>query len=233
MYSAQFIFKGLFVKIILLTLTLLASTAAMAEQAYVSDELEIMVRSGKSASHRIIATLKSGKRINVIERDRQSGYARIKLSGTREGWVLSRLLDKTPSAKSRLAKAETELATLKKKFSDSSQQLTQLSKEKGSLDTEASGLKELNTTLSRELTQLKETSSNAIQILEERNQLQQRVVTIERELESLKRENDMLQNSDALDWFLIGSGVLLLGIILGFILPKVSWRKKSSWQSSF
>lgn len=227
------IFKGHFVKIIFLILTLLTSTPVMAETAYVSDELEIMVRSGKSPSHRIIATLKSGKRINVIERDKQSGYAKITLSSGREGWVLSRLLHKNPSAKSRLAKAEAELATLKTKFTDSSQQLTQLSEQKGSLDTQASELKALNITLSRELAQLKETSSNAVKILDERNQLQQRVVTIERELESLKRENDMLQNSDALDWFLIGSGVLLLGIILGFILPKVSWRKKSSWQSSF
>ncbi|PHR51516.1 MAG: hypothetical protein COA48_00120 [Cycloclasticus sp.] len=226
-------YKGRFVKKILLILTLLTSTAIMAQPAYVSDELEIMVRSGKSSKHRIIATLKSGKMVNVIETDRPSGYSKIKLGNSREGWVLSRLLNKTPSAKSRLAKAEAELAALKTKFSDTSQQLTKLSSEKGSLDTETTELKEINTALSRELAQLKETSSNAVQILEERNQLQQRVVTIERELESLKRENDMLLNSDALDWFLVGSGVLLLGIILGFILPKVSWRKKSSWQSSF
>jgi len=221
------------VKTIFLILTLLISTTVIAETAYVSDELEIMVRSGKSPNHRIIATLKSGTKINVIERDNASGYAKIKLSGAREGWVLSRLLHKTPSAKSRLAKAEAELAAIKAKFTESNQQLTQLSEQKGSLDTQTAELKELNASLSRELAQLKETSSNAVQILDERNQLQQRVVTIERELESLKRENDMLQNSDALDWFLIGSGVLLLGIFLGFILPKISWRKKSSWQSSF
>lgn len=220
-------------KTIFLILTLLISTTVIAETAYVSDELEIMVRSGKSPNHRIIATLKSGTKINVIERDNASGYAKIKLSGAREGWVLSRLLHKTPSAKSRLAKAEAELAAIKAKFTESNQQLTQLSEQKGSLDTQTAELKELNASLSRELAQLKETSSNAVQILDERNQLQQRVVTIERELESLKRENDMLQNSDALDWFLIGSGVLLLGIFLGFILPKISWRKKSSWQSSF
>lgn len=220
-------------KKLFLAITLLTSTAIMAESAYVSDELEIMVRSGKSAGHRIIATLKSGKKINVIERDRDSGYSRVKLSETREGWVLSRLLRKTPSAKSRLAKAEASLASLKSKFSASSKQLTALSEQKGSLDTETSSLKKSNVSLSRELEQLKETSSNAVQILEERNQLQQRVVTIERELESLKRENDTLVNSDAQDWFLVGAGVLLFGILLGFILPKLSWRKKKSWQSSF
>ncbi|OUR86308.1 hypothetical protein A9Q85_06255 [Cycloclasticus sp. 44_32_T64] len=220
-------------KKIFLVLALLTSSAVIAEPAYVSDELDIMIRSGKSSGHRIIATLKSGKKVNIIERDQASGYSKIKLSPTREGWVLSRLLNKTPSAKSRLAKAEAALALLKTKFNDSSQKLSQLGEEKGSLDSETSELKKRNTTLSRDLEQLRETSNNAVQILAERNQLQQRVVTIERELESLKRENDTLLNSEALDWFLIGSGVLLLGIMLGFILPKISWRKKSSWQSSF
>ncbi len=49
-------------KKILLAIALLTSTAIMAESAYVSDELEIMVRSGKSSGHRIIATLKSGQK---------------------------------------------------------------------------------------------------------------------------------------------------------------------------
>ncbi|MEO1897555.1 MAG: TIGR04211 family SH3 domain-containing protein [Cycloclasticus sp.] len=220
-------------KKILLAIALLTSTAIMAESAYVSDELEIMVRSGKSSGHRIIATLKSGKKINVIERDSASGYSRVKLSPSREGWVLSRLLRKTPSAKSRLAKAEASLASLKTKFSSSSKQLSELSEQKGNLDSEASTLKTDNISLSRELDQLKETSRNAVEILQERNQLQQRVVTIERELESLKRDNDTLVNSDVQDWFLAGAGVLLFGIILGFILPKLGWRKKTSWQSSF
>jgi len=221
------------VKKLLLAITLLTSTSIMAQTAYVSDELEIMVRSGKSASHRIIATLKSGKRLNIIERDAASGYSRVKLSETREGWVLSRLLRKTPAAKSQLAKAEASLAALKKKFSSSSKKLTTLSKQKGSLDSESSSLKAKNIALSQELKKLKETSSNAIQILEERDQLQQRVVITERELETLKRENATLVNSDSQDWFLVGAGVLLFGILLGFILPKLSWRKRSSWQSSF
>ena len=72
-----------------------------------------------------------------------------------------------------------------------------------------------------------------MQIREERDFLLGRVVTNERELETLRRENDMLKNSNAQDWFLTGPGVLLLGLILGFLLPKLGWRKKSSWQSTF
>lgn len=220
-------------KKLLLTFVFLTSTSLLAAPAYVSDDLEIMVRSGKSPGHRIIATLKSGQKINVLERDRESGYSRVKLSPTREGWVLSRLLSKNPSAKTRVEKAEATLASLKAKFKTSSEKLTLLGEQNGSLGSESGELKKLNTDLSRELNSLKETASNAVQILEERNQLQQRVITMERELESVKRENDTLKSSDAQDWFLVGAGVLLFGILLGFILPKLGWRKKPSWQSSF
>jgi len=221
------------VKKILFLIMIFTSSSILAETAFVSDELDIMVRSGKSPSHRIVATLKSGTPLNTLERDKASGYTKISLSNNREGWVLSRLLTKTPSAKTRLAKAEKSLAKISSDYKAISDKLLALDKQKGSLDTQAADLQKSNTELSRELTQLKKTSSNAVQILQERNQLQQRVVTIERELETLKRENDILKNSSAQDWFLVGSGVLLLGIILGFILPKISWRKKSSWESSF
>ena len=220
-------------KIIFALCSMLICSASIAKTAYVSDELEIMVRSGKSASHRIIATLKSGKRINVLEQDQASGYSKINLGANKEGWVLSRLLRNTPSAKSQLNKAEKTLAALKTKFSTSSEQLDLLGKQKSGLDSETSELKKANSELSRELSELQKVSSNAVEILGERNQLQQRVVSIEREFESLKRETDTLKNSEALDWFLAGSGVLLFGIFLGFILPKLSWRKKSSWNSSF
>ena len=220
-------------KKIILALTLLTSSSLMAQTAYVSDELDIMVRSGKSASHRIIATLKSGNKVNVTERDTVSGYSKIKLSATRDGWVLSRLLVKSPSARARLAAAEKKAAKLQVNIALVNKQLAELQLKKGSLDSQSAELSGRNNKLVRELDQLKKTSSNAVKILAERNQLQQRVVTIERELEGFKRENATLKSSSAQDWFLIGAAVLLLGVVLGFILPKLSWRRKSSWQSSF
>ncbi|PCI20365.1 MAG: hypothetical protein COB62_04695 [Piscirickettsiaceae bacterium] len=192
-----------------------------------------MVRSGKSPSHRIIATLKSGKRLNIIEKDTASGYAKVQLQGGREGWILTRLLNKIPSAKARLARTEAALQKLQGINKNANAKLSSLSEQKGSLDTKSTELEKLNASLSSELTTLKQTSDNAVQTQEERDQLLQRVVNIEREFETVKRENDVLKSSNSQDWFLVGAGVLLLGIFLGFILPKISWRKKSSWESSF
>lgn len=220
-------------KKILFTLLFLTSSFVYAEIAYVSDELEIMVRSGKSPSHRIIATLKSGQRLNITEKDAASGYSKLHLKGGRQGWVLTRLLKNIPSAKARLAKSEAALSKLKNSFKDTNEKLNSLSEQKVTLDSKSSDLEKLNASLSSDLEKLKKISSNAIQTQEERDELLQRVVNIEREFETVKRENDVLKSSDSQDWFLAGAGVLLLGIFLGFILPKLSWGKKTSWESSF
>lgn len=219
-------------KKILFALSLIAGSS-LAETAFISDELDIMVRSGESSSHRIIATLKSGKKVNILERNPDSGYSKVKLSDTRDGWVLSRLLVSTPSAKSQLKKLQSQLINTQQEAAEAKEKWASLSEQNLGLDTRTSELEQLNTRLSRELEDLKNTASNAVEILQQRDLLQQRVVTIERELERFKRENDVLKNSDSQDWFLMGAAVLALGLLLGFILPKLSWRRKSSWQSSF
>jgi len=203
------------------------------EIAFVSDELSIVVGSGDGSSHRIISSLKRGKKVNILERNPDSGYSKVKLSDTRDGWVLSRLLVSTPSAKSQLTKLESHLINTQQEAAEAKEKLASLSEQNLGLDTRTSELEQLNTRLSRELEDLKNTASNAVEILQQRDLLQQRVVTIERELERFKRENDVLKNSDSQDWFLMGAAVLALGLLLGFILPKLSWRRKSSWQSSF
>jgi len=51
-------------------------------------------------------------------------------------------------------------------------------------------------------------------------------------VESLKQQNRDLGNDSTQRWFLIGAGVVLLGIILGLILPHLRFqRRKSSWGS--
>ncbi|MDD4907405.1 MAG: TIGR04211 family SH3 domain-containing protein, partial [Methylobacter tundripaludum] len=85
--------------------------------------------------------------------------------------------------------------------------------------------------LSRELSVLKKTAAGAIQLKNERDELQERVVNIERELQQFKLENQALKDTTHQDWFLYGGLLSLAGVILGFILPKLGWRRKSSWDS--
>ncbi|WP_394753133.1 TIGR04211 family SH3 domain-containing protein [Crenothrix sp.] len=85
--------------------------------------------------------------------------------------------------------------------------------------------------LNRELTELKKTSANAQQIKNERDSLQERVVNVERDLQQFKLENQALKDSANQDWFLYGGGLALAGVLLGFIIPKISWGRRNTWGS--
>ena len=85
--------------------------------------------------------------------------------------------------------------------------------------------------LKQELGELKKTAASSIQIKNERDELQERFVNVERDLQQFKLENQALKDTASQDWFLYGGILALAGVILGFILPKLSWRRRSSWDS--
>ena len=86
--------------------------------------------------------------------------------------------------------------------------------------------------LDRELNELKKTAASTVELKNERDELQERVVNVERELQQFKLENQALGDTANQDWFLYGGLLALIGVILGFILPKLSWRRRrSSWDS--
>ena len=58
---------------------------------------------------------------------------------------------------------------------------------------------------------------------------EQTLETLEKELQLLHQENQSLKDRSQREWFIAGAGVLLGGLLLGLIIPKFSWRKKSSW----
>jgi len=61
--------------------------------------------------------------------------------------------------------------------------------------------------------------------------LKNKIVGYERQSQSLLQENQSLKDRTARDWFMVGAGVILLGMIIGLIIPRIRWRKKSSWDS--
>ena len=85
---------------------------AIAETRYVSDMLEITMRSGKGTSYGITRMLRSGTAVQVLEADKAAGYTRVRTSSGKEGWVLSRFVMKGRAARDLLTTAEKDLAEL-------------------------------------------------------------------------------------------------------------------------
>lgn len=218
-------------KALLLSL-LLATPNLFAATAYVTDEFKVMVRTGESAQHRIISSLKSGAAVNVLSRNNKTGYTQIRLPSGRKGYVLSRQLLDKPVARDRLAAMQAEMKALKAAPGELQQKLADLTRQHQELQRAHSELQQTKKDVEQELAGLKRTSANAVRISNERNQLRRQVAELTRSNEELKQENRELNNQGNQRWFLIGGGVTLGGILIGLVLPHLRMRRrKDSWGS--
>ena len=215
----------------ILFLLVILTGNALAETRYVSDRLEITMRSGKSTSHGILRMLRSGTPVDVLETDKASGYSRIKTRSGKEGWVLTRFLMSGPAARDRLAEAEKRLAELELENRKMHTTMAGLQEEMSSVEKERQSLDSEHRDVSQELAEIKRTASSALAIDSENKELKSRMVALERSLQTVQQENENLKDRTARDWFMVGAGVVLLGIIVGLIIPRIRWRKKSSWDT--
>jgi SH3 domain protein len=206
----------------------LSAGLAQAESRWVTDEFEVMLRTGKSTSQSILRQLKSGTQVEVLEEDKAEGYTRVRV-GSAEGWVLTRYLKRQPTAQlvlpdlqARLKKAEAERAALQ-------QELTELKQSRQELQSQVGSLESNNSSVQAQLDKITKLSANTIKVDEQNRQLKQRLAENERQIDLLEVENSQLASRADREWFMIGGAVLTLGLILGLIIPRISWKKKSSW----
>jgi len=210
---------------------LVLSGNAVAETRYVSDTLEITMRSGKGTSFGITRMLRSGTPVEVLNVDKKSGYTQVRTNSGKEGWVLSRFLMKGQAARERLATAEKKLAELELENRKVTTAMAALKEEKVALETNLAALEGESRGVSQELAEIKRTASSALAIDSENKDLKSRLVSLERQLQIVQQENESLKDRTARDWFMVGAAVVLLGIIIGLIIPKIRFRKKSSWDT--
>lgn len=87
-----------------------AASAQPVATRYISDETAITLREDKGMNAPVAALLKSGTKVELMEEDAASGYARVRVAQGREGWVLARYLSTEPAAREKLAAAQSEIA---------------------------------------------------------------------------------------------------------------------------
>lgn len=215
----------------LLAVILLTAIAGLAHgQAtrYVTDQLEIDLRSGQSNQHRILAMLRSGTPLRVLEESRD-GWSRVRTEQGQEGWILTRFLDTTPSARDRLARAEQELV----RHTATTQQLREEQRTTSSSNTDLSqrveALTKANQEQEQELNRIRRTSASALALDDENRTLKEQLGRLERDYQMLEQQNEVLRDSSDRDWFIVGAAVILLGVVIGLIIPKIRWKRKSAW----
>ncbi|HYE36839.1 TIGR04211 family SH3 domain-containing protein [Methylocaldum sp.] len=207
--------------------------AHAAKKAYVTDRLEVQMRTGQSLQHKIIKMVPSGTEIDVLEQNPETGYSFVKLVSGEEGWMLSRYLSEQPVALNQLDEMAKKLDSALQENKRLKGELATAESGKQNTDKTAQQLQTETARLNTELIAVRQASANALQIQAERDRLRENLITLERELDTIRRDKHALDEDHRQYWFMIGASVLFGGIVLGLILPRLTWRKKSGWGSSF
>lgn len=201
-------------RLILLALTLITLSVAQAETAtrYIRPGASVEVRTGLSKKDKTLKSLDPGTAVTVLKLNPKLGYAQVRLETGENGWIVSRALStENPATKSG---ANTEAAAAAEAPSKSPEQLQ-------------AEVKRLET----ELIAVHQASANILRIQAERDQLEESVIELKKQLDTALRDKHALNDDQKQAWFLIGGAVLLAGILLGVLLPKLSLTRRNQWNS--
>ena len=181
---------------------------------YVSDILKLTLRTGPSIENKILAVIDSGQMMEIVEFGDE--WSQVQLPNGKEGWVLSRYLTPNETKNIKLQRLETkhknlmvqaaelleennrlkaENKKLSTEFEADQKQLVKVRTDYETLKTEASEFLTLKTRYKRAASQLAEQTAKA---------------------QKLEEQLSRLGMNTYIKWFLAGSGVLIVGFIIGF-----------------
>jgi SH3 domain protein len=216
-------------RLLVLCLLALAAAAADAQTLYVSDRLEITLRTGTSTQHSIVRMLPSGTPLTVLEVDAGAGYTRVRTGEGTDGWVLSRYLMDRPAAREQLAALTARAQTLDGRTGELGTVVADLTEERDTLLAERDGLGAELEDVRAELERIRRLSAAAVELDTVNRELRSRLAAAEQAGDGLRAEIAVLKRNTQRDWFLAGAGVLLLGIVLGVVVPRLRVRRRSRW----
>jgi SH3 domain protein len=216
--------------LVLVAVALAAADTASAQSAWVSDEFEVTLRTGPSTSNAIELMVSSGTRLEVLEQDPDSGYSRVRTSGGTEGWVLTRYLMDEPSAREQLESLTRQLTSAAEEGASMGSQLNAIRGEYETANRTISQLEQDNTRLQAQLDEISEKAANTLAIDRQNQDLQQRLTDAEIQVNVLEQEKDRLLRQSNRNWFITGSLVLFGGVLLGLILPRMKFQRRSRYE---
>lgn len=206
------------------------SNQAFSEIRYIDDNIKIPLRSGASTEHRIVNFLNSGAKVDQqYLNDSDDSWAFVTVDGDKEGWVQVRYLKNTPAAKDLLILSQKETSKLKEINKEQEQTIKDLNIELKNIKREIDGLKKHSDSNDKELEHIKEISKNAIRLDNSNNQLLEENELLKASHEEAQQLVVKLENNQKNQGFIYGALAVLLGIILGWIMPKMRGNRSDGW----
>lgn len=207
------------------------SPSVQAETAWVSDQFEIMLRTGPSTTNAIQLMVDSGTALEVLERDATSGYSRVRTPGGTEGWVLTRYLMQEPAARQQLQQLTAQLTDAQSSGSGLGEQLQAIRAQYKQATDRIAALERDKQGLQTELDEIRRTAADVLAINNQNQRLREQLTDAEIRVDTLEEENNNLSGQRNRNWFITGACVLFAGMLLGIWIPRIRWQRRSRYDS--
>jgi SH3 domain protein len=212
-------FIALFLALITLTLKVGAESFV-----YITDQLDLPIRSDKSFDNNIIRLLPSGTELSLLQ-STEDGWAQIQFDDT-IGWIKSFYLSPDPSAREKLKK-------LTRTYNANKLLISKLSGEKEELESQLLSIKQENTDLvvqssksQAEKEHIEQIYQDALKLEHENEKLTQEKLQLKTELQLAVNNTQIHKDTSSRNWFIVGAIVLFFGMIIGFIVPGLLNRRR-------
>ncbi len=216
-------------KLLFLALLFSLSGVVRAENVYVIDVLWITMRSGQGDEYRVLRTLKSGSKLEKLQLSEDGEYMLVRDEKGQEGWAKAKYLQAEPTNAILLAQKETSLNKVSQENQSLKNKVTELREKLKETESERKRLDNAHSKLTKENEKIKKVAAKPMELNEENETLKQRNSTLETEHALMGQELAKYKSSANRDWFMAGGGVLFFGMIIGLIVPKIRWRRRSEW----
>lgn len=212
---------------LILTLCLAAALGATAQDnsRWVSDDVFIVLHAGPGSNYRWLGKLIPGTLLSELRRSTDGNWAEVETDRGTIGWVQAEYLASEPPAQVRLPAVVRQLEEAEREAASLRDALAEMQKARDEL---RSGLDENSTDLQRvteELAQLRQVSSSAIETAEANRRLVEEVAGLRTHLDTLKADNERLQERVETSAFIDGALAVLLGVIIALVTPRL-WPKR-------
>jgi SH3 domain protein len=209
--------------LVLLSFSWLALTtqplAAVGDVNYISDVLNVPLRSGPSTAHRIIHRgLPSGTQLTVLAIDDEAGFTKVRTDGGLEGWVTSQYLIGEPIARVKLAAAEKRLQGLKAEIANEREARASIQSEYKEAEANNRTLNSQVQALTKELEELKRISADSINEHARNVELTQQNQLLAGQVDELSSMTRKLKDNVQREWLLYGGALVLIGLLLGVVI---------------
>jgi len=192
--------------------------ASPAQTVYVSKNFEITMRTGPSATHKIIALIPCGKSLDLV--DQGAEWSMVRTPDGKEGWVLDRYLTPEKPCAMVLEQTIRDRDGLREKLEDQQQTFDDLREQKKLIESQLSDIRKERDELHHAYEVLKSESSDYLSL---RKQYQTMEADFEEEKARSSRlyeENRQIKRNRIIQWVITGGGIMLVGFFIGLYSSK-------------